>query len=295
MNADAAFITGKTHRVCQDYARADTTGKYVIISDGCSSSPDSDFGSRLLVKSIENAILNPKSVDVYNDMRFTRPPTYPPFNGIAAARDACKTLQLSDQSLDATLIYARYRETILNSDELLQQGIKDKVCPSIEVTMFGDGVAAGLRDDGLIVAYHVDFPTGYPQYLNYRLNPERYAALRQMEGGNQPWQNTWSLQDGKEPIRVQSVRMDANKEDDYSLFFFPIPQFKRVAIFSDGVASFNDASGAVVPWQTIVQMMMEVPEPGGEFVQRNVNWLVKEAAKRKWANQDDFSMGAINL
>ena len=49
--ADAHFSIGKTHRVCEDYARAGLLpdGRaFAIVSDGCSSSPDTDFGSRLM-------------------------------------------------------------------------------------------------------------------------------------------------------------------------------------------------------------------------------------------------------
>lgn len=52
-NSDAFFSIGKTHEVCQDYARAgDLDGRqFAIVSDGCSSSPDTDFGARALVMS----------------------------------------------------------------------------------------------------------------------------------------------------------------------------------------------------------------------------------------------------
>ena len=66
MNADSAFRMGSTHAVCQDYAvasawtaAAHTDGAappprpYIILSDGCSSTPDTDVGARLLVKAAE--------------------------------------------------------------------------------------------------------------------------------------------------------------------------------------------------------------------------------------------------
>ena len=50
-NADAFFSIGKTHMVCEDYARAGTQQNglpYALVCDGCSSSPDTDIGARLL-------------------------------------------------------------------------------------------------------------------------------------------------------------------------------------------------------------------------------------------------------
>jgi hypothetical protein len=46
--ADAIFAMGKTHTICQDYAYSD--GENVSLSDGCSSSPDTDFGARFLCR-----------------------------------------------------------------------------------------------------------------------------------------------------------------------------------------------------------------------------------------------------
>ena len=62
MNANCAINIGSTHALCQDYALARNDGPYVILSDGCSSSPDTDVGSRLLVKASEK-IFKERRVD----------------------------------------------------------------------------------------------------------------------------------------------------------------------------------------------------------------------------------------
>ena len=56
---DAFFSIGKTHMVCQDYARSGTTRAghpYAIVCDGCSSSPDTDLGSRFLAMSFASYV-----------------------------------------------------------------------------------------------------------------------------------------------------------------------------------------------------------------------------------------------
>ena len=54
MAADVFYAIGSTHHVCQDFAVAN--GDFVILSDGCSSAKDSDWGARLLVKACHNVI-----------------------------------------------------------------------------------------------------------------------------------------------------------------------------------------------------------------------------------------------
>ena len=62
MKLDSAFQIGKTHDVCEDFALTGTfedeknTARYVIVSDGCSSSQNTDLGSRLLSFSIANEL-----------------------------------------------------------------------------------------------------------------------------------------------------------------------------------------------------------------------------------------------
>ena len=62
MNANSAINIGATHSLCEDYVIAQSEGHYVILSDCCSSSPDTDIGARLLVKAAEN-ILTKQAVD----------------------------------------------------------------------------------------------------------------------------------------------------------------------------------------------------------------------------------------
>ena len=85
-NADSYFCIGSTHDVCQDYAISSPDRLRAIISDGCSSAPDTDFGSRLLVKAKErNFYENDDSI-------------------ILSARNSADAIGLHDITLTATLL-----------------------------------------------------------------------------------------------------------------------------------------------------------------------------------------------
>src|SRR6185295_20387035 len=66
MNADSTFMIGTTHSVCQDYALANnaSNASNVIVTDGCSTSPDTDIGARLLVRAASQLLSNQHSADV---------------------------------------------------------------------------------------------------------------------------------------------------------------------------------------------------------------------------------------
>ena len=48
---DTFYSTGKSHQVCEDYVVANCRYPIICLSDGCSSSKDTDVGSRLIVRS----------------------------------------------------------------------------------------------------------------------------------------------------------------------------------------------------------------------------------------------------
>lgn len=155
--ADVSFSIGKTHDVCQDYGVADDPGQsglsepdaVAVVCDGCSSSPDTDMGARLLARS---AII-------------TRP--FDPNAIIQRADQYRAALELDPHALDATLLMAR--ETSESDAEVF-------VC--------GDGVVVARRRDGTGYDFWtLSFNLNAPEYLSYRLDTDRYAEYQKAGGG----------------------------------------------------------------------------------------------------------------
>jgi hypothetical protein len=154
MNTNSTYSIGKDHVVCEDYA-LDYTGliiAYAIVSDGCSSSPEVDFGARCLAMSAKRELRrNP-------DMLFDGK------DAIANAQRVTDVFPyLSPQFLDATLLVAC---------------INDK--NHLTVYMYGDGVMVHRKQNG-IVAVHVQLSSGAPDYLSYHLDPLRKQAYMELE------------------------------------------------------------------------------------------------------------------
>ena len=150
MNANHHFEIGKEHVICEDYALSDasSTCAYAIVCDGCSSSPDVDFGARALALSAKRTLLRIGGGEMQADIfgKIT----------IRNLEHIGDTVPLHPQALDATLLMAF---------------VKDK---NFKAHMFGDGVFFHKSATTLRVV-HVEFePNGEgkvcPAYLSYYLD-----------------------------------------------------------------------------------------------------------------------------
>ena len=149
MNTDKAINIGSRHSLCQDYVIARSDGPLIILSDGCSSSPDTDIGARLVVKAAEKIFTEEGSDDVERLHQ-------------EAARLAlgwAGSIGLVAQSVDATLLSAH-----VSGAQLI-------------LACSGDGVIVLESRENNLDVYLVSSPSGYPFYPCYVHQPERLSEL----------------------------------------------------------------------------------------------------------------------
>lgn len=263
MNTDCAFITGRRHRICQDYAISGTD--YVIISDGCSSAIDSDWGSRILAKSAANIMDDPQQMqdDIFDI-----------YKAIINAKSTVKHLKLNQFCMDATLIIAEHHV----------EGSFDGVW----ARAWGDGVIAAKKKNGLIDVWEIQYPSGHPTYPSYFVEKDREKNLEETFGKN--WPDIYSWEIGAEIVKKNTVEANAYPFD----LKFHKDEYEMVAIFSDGVGSFL-SNGNPIQTIDVVKELMDIVGKKGEFIQRQINWIVKETHKRNWKIDDDLSMAGIFL
>lgn len=282
MNCDIASITGKSHRICEDYARCNSEWRhfsgankpemlnllkekpYVILADGCSSAVDADFGARILVKCAEN-FLNHR--DYYPSV-------------IAASYATAKGMGLDETSLDATLLTAQYH-----------QESRDVV----KYQTYGDGVVAAQKNDGTLEIVDIAFPSGYPYYLSYSLSEARMESMLKLTNNNkQVRTHHFFYPDGSTSKDQTEVDGPESQGQAYT------DEYNWLALFSDGVHSFysHDATNAMVPIQMIDVVKKLTDFKGsfrGEFVQRTMNGFLKHSAKQGWMHHDDVTMAVIHM
>jgi hypothetical protein len=267
MNSDCFFALGSTHVVCQDYALADEQGA-VYLSDGCSGSPATDFGSRFLTRAarLQGFPSQLFYEPTLRDSTWAR-------HVIERARQMAESAVLQESCLDATLA------VILTGDEAFRP------------ILWGDGVvAARRRSDGGIVHVVVECPKGAPDYLSYLLDEYRQEVYLAETGGQK---TATYFRDGKpmEPVSIPCFTP--------CRWAFFRDHYDMVAVFSDGVRSFLRPEGTSlvpVPEYEVLQHVMAVKSTTGAFVVRRARngFLHRHCVSEKWVHTDDFAMAAIH-
>lgn len=282
MNTDSAFAIGKRHEVCQDYAQSETDGKWARawVSDGCSSSPDSDIGSRLVVLAAKQSLR--AMLETGWDMEWSSPDEV----GLMAAQGAAasaRMLGLPPEVLDATLL------------SLACDG--ERVC----LSAFGDGVMFLRWADGGTKCLDIELTNGYPDYLSYRLDKARrdkYDATWKHTKAAKVLRGAWGPKDMVETHQPHELRPHEGYAEVHRLAQGDA-KLDLAAVMSDGVRSFyrRTESGAnePVPLDEVLKDLLDFKLHSGRFVQRRLNRFLKDAAAKGWEHHDDIALAAIHF
>jgi len=263
MEADAYFAMGKSHTVCQDYAGVKGTGVgvRVAVSDGCSSSPDTDFGSRFLVK----ATLSSPAFAL---------PTAPYIARIA--NEGALAMDLPTSCLDATLLVAE-----VYMDEL-------------RVVMFGDGVIDIEFKNGGRSTFSIEFEREAPAYPSYFLRPDDLTLYLEKYGTRRVVVMSPSTNGGA----IEGVVEKVTRETYGYSMGFNWNVIRRVTMCSDGVRSFRRVvSPGVfenVPLQQVLAEITNIHSTAGQFMVRRMRrFLYDFCPKNGWFHEDDVAVATI--
>lgn len=273
VNTDAFFSIGQTHMVCQDYAKAGFQRNglpYAVLSDGCSTSKDTDIGARLLCLA---AAFNMHWI-AGNECSFQdRESTI-----LEGARQGAMAMSLSPFCLDATLLAAYWTER------------EGKV--GTGVSMRGDGVVVARTRDGKTCIYSVDHEYNAPRYMSYDLDPKRLEGYMKVYGDRSRVRTivTGTDIDG-------TTTFNGHGED----WFFAASDYDLVMLLSDGAHTFQErvATGTSrtlvdVPFLGVIDQLLKIKSWTGKFMQRRCHkFLAHFCPAHNWQHTDDFSVAAI--
>lgn len=268
MNYDSFLEVGSQHKVCEDFIVSGTDPcPYVILSDGCSASENSNYGAMILVQMAKRYLDFRKhelgGID-YDDMG-----NWVIYNADAVVR----SMGLNRTCLDATLIVS-----YLWND-------------SVYVYVYGDGCIITKLWDGLFWIYEVSFSSDSPYYLSYKLDCSRRMVYRNM--GYSKVVKHGSLGMGPDLFR------DADREVNYPVHYkFDSANFKEVYIASDGINSFV-RNGEKLPVKDVMENLLDTERENrdrntkGVFIQRRCRKAIRGFRKGGWDHYDDISFGGF--
>jgi len=266
LNSDSFFYIGKTHRVCEDYAFAGVNeyGNHIaMVSDGCSSSLDTDFGSRILVREFLSGF---NSIEVNNIVEMDDKTIENLIKShLFKSRYIANELGLDGSSLDATLLCAVANET------------------KVKVITTGDGVVIAKYKNGDICVWDIEYESNAPLYANYLTEESRYEGLR----------NKFGIKRQVNIYKISDKGMDqfcfANEENIFCIDL-KTEQLDYVAVSSDGIKTFEkfDLISTVMNFTSFKSTK-------GVFVERRLKRFLKECTKNSIQHMDDVSLAAISF
>jgi len=252
---DHFYTIGKAHSVCEDFVlQGDQPTPFIVLSDGCSSSSNTDIGARILTLTSEHILGNSSHW----------PLDYAVFGRelISRAWNVAERMQLDSSVLDATVMLAFLHQE------------------SIIVYIYGDGCLLFTDYQGNVGFIEVAFTHNAPYYLTYWYDEPRWHQYAKYEP--KPLLLIDSVNGQSPPLAFQTPL----------IFSFKLEKFQRIAITSDGVAQFVDTlQHAKLPVREVAKELLAFESVEGEFVKSHVEPLLDELARQGIYPADDLSLG----
>lgn len=264
---DSIFKIGKAHSVCQDYAS--NKENIIALSDGCSSSLDTDIGARFLVKdSIK---------DIFSIQKFSQADACYLISGTLRAL-AASYLDVNPLTcLDATLLCGK----IIKNERLIS-------------CIYGDGVFSYQLKNDTIKIIQVVFANNAPYYLSYLLSTVRQNNYLEIFGG-QKTISEYTIQNGK----IINTEIKVVKYNECCEYEFNVDDLKSFFLFSDGVETFHQVIKTEtskftkdIPTVDSVLEIMNCPT-FGPFLEKKYTKLSEQYVKQGIFHSDDLSVAAF--
>jgi len=181
----------------------------------------------------------------------------------------------------------------------------------LDARLSGDGVMVARRKDGSFTVWDIEFNHNAPAYLSYQLNRQRLTTylsgklsigvvgdqcgirtIKRSTYGTDFLKLEWTNE-----VHTQEVVV-GNPSTFWFSYLFGIDNVDTVAIFSDGVHSFQRKNSLghleSIPLEEVLRQLMAFKGMKGEFVTRRCHkFFNKFCVENGWSHYDDFSMAAI--
>lgn len=260
MHSNHYFRIGSMHGICEDYARSGITPNgraYAIVSDGCSSSLDTDVGARIVSLEAERFIRAREEIPTGLEIAFL-------------AREKIINLGLQPSAMDTTLIIA----------------LEDKE-KNIKIHGWGDGAIISQSSSGWGIDEY-EYNPNFPFYLSYLTDPDRMELWKE-SGLELICTSKLLLTEDiqrliKNPCKWENTFCIA---PEMSLFIVTdgLSSFEKTNI---------DPRNKRIRSEQIAEELIKVKFPRGKFVEKRVRRFLKNFKKEGIVNTDDFAVAGIS-
>jgi len=251
MKTDTFLKQGSTHYICEDYI--DSNNNLIALSDGCSSSTNTDFGSRVLVR---------KALSDYKSL-------------MKESYDFVRDNWIKDFVYDKIDLGFK-DETYLDATLLL---LKDN-----RITIFGDGFFFYKKKNKDLEIVRIEYNSGAPYYLSYSINSDREKEYHKIYGTGIDITNV-CIKNNQEVSNIEGLSYNPR----FLEYNIDTTDLELIGIASDGLDTFTE-EGNYIPFQKIVSDICNFRSYKGEIVKRRINKLFKRDWKN-YDNYDDISIG----
>lgn len=287
---DSAFTKGSTHVVCQDYTSHGVykdSCPYIILADGCSTAPKSEFGAQLLVRSAELSIFS--FIDlIHSGWEWSDYDEAKRRFELTISRKliaVAESLELDYMTLSATLMLAFVADGKLfiysRGDGMIAAKFSDRIKTP------GDAV-------DITRVRRLSYTTNAPYYIAYDINPNAKREYeRKFGNGKIEVIDTLMGIDHTEMLPYDSSVFDVHHVDSMGLVI------DYVILSSDGIESYKpsklhpDPQNTHISFESIFNRVSSFKNKAGVFVSRRLGVMEIEDKKNNIEHTDDVSLAAL--
>lgn len=272
LTTDTFSEIGSQHKICQDYCIS-SEFPFIVLSDGCSSSKNTDMGSRILCHLAKQYLTYNK-----NFLEYVEKDQFGDWI-INNAELTARQLGLTDTCLDATLIVAYLSSNFLH------------------INFYGDGMLVVENSNGCLETVNISYSLNSPYYLSYKINPKRkldYHAMKVTKRvlnfseytNIQEEHPQYNIAEEIAYDHIFSLKIDLSKKD-----------YKKIMICTDGIESFLKENEKPTQKELlkILRSCLDFKTTAGEFLKRRMSRVLKDLKSEGWDHYDDLTAGAILL
>lgn len=264
------YKIGAGHTYCEDYALATTladaryaygvtmpTNPVALVSDGCSSLPDTDVGSRLITYEAARQLRTLIQAEKFQPTVFRRKID-------ASARKTARRMGFDWPVLGATLLGGFV------------------MCDTCYIFVYGDGYWFHRSTDGALTICEIEYSGNAPPYLVY--SDEVYEGLVHDFGGRATvTTRIFDIDDYQEKTEIQDRARQF-------LYKFPLADTVEFGVATDGFGSFANPEG--IDGIEMVRTVLELPQHTTKHIAHQVTRMLNGNTRR---HGDDLGIAVIQV